>query len=293
MSASHHQHEPFFSRFFSIGDNVNLTVFSPNGSIEVTENASLGGVQVDLYVKREFSFWRGAQSLENYRIIIERNNNEVIATVENKNTGSRVRSDDSNEFSFEIQVPQNGKMNLRTTNGPIALSGVSGYVYLQNHIGDITVRDSEGDIRVASTTGNLELDQLSGSVFAKSVSGDISVTNSRGELRLRSQAGNLTALNTRGALIAATVSGDIISTFNEVSVGISLESVNGDVDLTLPSSTGYTIEAKGMSYDFSSIRGSATQERTGVMSGFMKVRDGNLPVKLSSISGNIKVTESE
>lgn len=287
------QDDPYMSRFFSIDDSVNLTVFTPNGSIEVAENASLSGVQVDLYVKREFSFWRGAQSLDNYRIIIQRNNNEVIATVENKDTGSRVRSDDSNQFSFHIQVPQNGKMNLRTMNGPIELEGVKGRFYLQNHIGDITVRETEGDIRVASTTGSLELNQLRGSIFAKSVSGDISATNSEGELRLRSEAGNLTALNTKGALIAATVTGDILSTFKEVSVGISLETINGNIDLTLPSTIGYSIEVTGMSYDFSSIRGSATQERTGIMSGFMKVRDGTLPVKLSSITGNIKVTESE
>jgi DUF4097 and DUF4098 domain-containing protein YvlB len=293
MQADQSQDDPYMSKFFRTGDFVNLTVFTPNGSIEVTENASLGGVQVDLFVKREFSFWRGAQSLDNYRIIIQQKDDEVIATVENKNTGSRVRMGEENQFSFQIQVPESGRMNLRTLKGPIDVRGVNGNHYLQNHIGDITVHDSEGELKVATTTGNLEFDQCEGSIFAKSVSGNISAWSSEGELRLRSEAGNLTAHDIRGTLIAASVSGNVVASLREVAMGISLETVNGDIDLTLPENIGYTISANGMNFDFASIREYASQERTEMMSRFMMVRDGHIPVKLKSISGNVKVTESE
>ncbi|MDX1591807.1 MAG: DUF4097 family beta strand repeat-containing protein [Balneolaceae bacterium] len=287
------QDDPYISKFFRTGNNVNLTVFTPNGSIEVTENAALGGVQVDLFVKREFSFWRGAQSLDNYRIIIQQKDNEVIATVENKNTGSRVRTGDENQFSFQIQVPESGKMNLRTLHGPIEVLGVNGNHYLQNHVGNITVQGSEGELKVASATGDLQFEQCKGSIFAKSVSGNISVINSEGELRLRSETGDLIARDIRGTLIAATVAGDIVTTLHEVSHGVSLDTANGDIDLTLPSNIGYTISASGMNFDFSSIREFASQDKSEMMSRFMLVRDGMVPVKLTSISGKVKVTESE
>ncbi|PWN07104.1 DUF4097 family beta strand repeat-containing protein [Rhodohalobacter mucosus] len=293
LTESHDQDEPYMSRFFSIEDNLNLTVYTPNGSVEVAENSSLGGVQVDLYVKREFSFWRGAQSLENYRIIIERINNEVIATVENKDTGSRVRAGDNNQFSFQIQVPERGQINVRTMNGPINIDGVKGKLYIQNHVGDITVSDSDGELKVASTTGNLALNQCRGSIFAKSVTGDISAISSEGELRLRSESGSLKASNTRGTLIAATVSGNIDSSFEKIKVGVSLETVNGNIDLALPTGLGYTISARGMNFDFSSIRSYASEEKSEMMSRYMMIRGGELPVKLSSVSGNVKVTESE
>jgi hypothetical protein len=287
------QADPYMSKFFRVRDYVNLNVFTPNGSIEVIENASLQGVQVDLFVKREFSFWGGARSLDNYRIIIQQKNNEVIASVENKHTGSRSRSGDNNEFSFVIQVPERGQMNLRTIHGPINVSGFSGQIYIQNHIGNITAEDLDGEIRMASTTGNFDLVNLRGSIYAKSVSGSIHSSNLEGEIRMRSESGNLTVQEASGSMVAASVSGNITCTFESVAQGVSLETINGNIDLTLPVDLGYSIEASGMSYDFSSIQSEVSQQRTGVRTSFLQVRDGHVPIKLSSISGRIKVTESE
>lgn len=287
------QSDPYMSKFFRVHERADLSVFTPNGAIDIVENESLQGIQVDLYVKREFSFWSGAKSLDNYRIIIQQKENQVIASVENKNRTTSSRNSDKTEFSFVIQVPKRGQLNLRSIHGGINVEGIQGQIFIQNHVGKISIINSEGEIKAASTTGNIELENLRGSIFAKSVSGNITANNNEGEIRVRSETGHIDAANMSGAMVAASVVGNIAASFREVSIGVSLETINGNIHVVLPSDLGYSVEASGMSYDFSDIQTVASRQEFDNRSNIFQVRGGSIPIKLSTITGRIRVSETE
>jgi DUF4097 and DUF4098 domain-containing protein YvlB len=287
------QSDPIESKFFRVDGAPSLSVFTVNGNIEVNYNPSINGVQVDLYVKREFSLWSGTRSLNNYRIILQQRGNSIVASVEDRRTGSRSWGGDDIQFSFVIQVPQKGSMNLRTMKGDISLDGVEGQHFIQNHSGLLRVRNSEGEIRVASTLGDIELNNIKGNVYAKTVSGDIRSANSTGEIRFRTVSGHVFADKIKGSLIAATTSGDVVSTLQDVSIGVYIESVSGDIDLELPSAGGFTIDANALRYDFDGLDRKHTTERITTRSAKLNVRDGGIPINLSTVSGRIRVKERD
>jgi len=285
------QSEPLESRFFRVDSAPSLSVFTANGNIEVIYNPSISGVQVDLYVKREFSLWSGTRSLDNYRIILQQRGNSIVASVEDRRASSRSRAGDDIQFSFVIQVPDKGSMNLRTMKGDISLDGVEGQHFIQNHSGLLRVRNSEGEIRIASTSGDVELNNIKGNVYAKTVNGDIRSSNSTGEIRFRTVSGHVLADKIKGTLIVATTSGDVVSTLQDVSKGVYIESVSGNIDLELPSAGGFTIDANALRYDFESLNRQHTTERITSRGAKVNVREGGVPINLSTVSGRIRVKE--
>lgn len=285
--------DPYESRFFRVGGAPKLSVYTTYGDIKVVHNPNINGVQVDLYVKREFSLWSGSRSLDNYRIIIQQNGNEIIASVEDRRSGRRSRIDHDVQFSFVVQVPKRGSMNLRTIKGEIEMDGVDGQHFIQNHDGNLYVKRSEGEIRVSSTTGDIDLSELKGNIFAKNVNGSIFSRSNAGEIRLNTVSGDVETSDLIGVLVAATVSGNINAQIDEVSRGIYLESVSGNIDLDLPKSRGYSIRASALRYDFDGLSSSESVRQMQSQYSTVEVREGGIPVNLSSVSGTIRIRESQ
>lgn len=284
--------DPYRSRFFPVEGVPNLTVFTTVGDIEVRQNPNIDGVQVDLFVQREFSLWSGSQSLDNYRIIIQQSGNEIVASVENRSGDSRRRISRDVQFSFVIQVPAKSATNLRTVNGKITLDGVEGRHFIQNQNGDLSVSNSKGEIQIASSNATITLNRLSGNIQVNNVTGNIRIKDSEGEIRARSVSGNIYSSGIVGVFIGASVSGNIDSDFKDISRGIYLESISGNISTDLPLTKGYSIRAQGLRYDFDQLNRSETKINMRPDHAMVVIRDGGIPVNLSTVSGLIRVKET-
>jgi len=283
--------DPYESHLFKIRGTPDLQVNLPVGAINVIHNPDAEGVKVDLHVKREFSLWSGYRSLEGYRIIMQQRGDQIIASVEDKRPS---RNSGSVEFYFDIQVPGEFSSNLRTHSGPISLNGANGKHFLQNQTGNLSIRNSEGDLRASTTTGTIQLQNLGGNIFAKTVSGHIQVQNNRGEVRLRSVSGSIEVEKLSGTLVSATTSGNIQAHFTDVSIGIYMETVTGNINLQLPPFPGYQVQARAMQFDFDELDStSITSRRLNSREASLVLREGDLPVELSSISGKITIQETQ
>ena len=290
---SHLQNDPYRSEFFRVDSNPTININTFSGDIEVVQNPGVEGVQVDLYVKREFSLWSGTRNLDNFRIIIQKQGNTVIASVEDRRSGSIQRVSSDVKFTFIVQVPAKASLNLRTISGEINADGVEGKHYIQNHAGNLVIKNLTGEVRVISTAGNIVLDNLQGNIFAKTVSGDIKTDQNRGEVRLRTTTGNITTTALSGTLVAATTSGNIESDFNEVSVGVYLETSTGNIDLELPKLAGYDIDARGLSFNFNDLIGEDIIKDIGFRDASVQIREGGIPVNLKTVAGSIRVRETQ
>ncbi len=285
--------DPYQSRLFRVRGTPQVLVNTISGDISVVKNSSISGVQVDLYVERGFSLWSGTRSLDNYRIIMQQQGDQIIASVEDRRRGTSGQRGDV-QFHFIVQVPENAVTELRTVNGSITLDDVQGKHFLQNQNGDLVVKGVSGDVQAASTTGNIFLEKLKGNIFAKTVSGDIRIVDNSGEVRVRSVSGAIRATGMDGTLVSATTSGNIITDFNHVAKGIYLESVSGDIQLTIPLQNGYEIRGQAMQFDLAGIRQSSISEQTqNFRERKIVIREGGLPVQLSTVSGQIRVSEKQ
>jgi len=286
------QDEPHLSRSFQVQGVPDLRVNLPDGDIDVQFVPDIREVEVELYTKRSFSLWSGTRSLDTYRIIVQQRGDQIIASVEDRRSGRSARGSNI-EFSFVIRVPEEVSANLRTINGKIALEGVKGEQFLQNQTGNLSVKNTQGDVRAVSTTGNITLQNIAGNAFAKSVNGRIQVRNSEGEVRLRSVAGDIVAEGLSGTLVSGSTSGSITADFDDVAVGVYMETISGNINLTLPKTAGYELTGKAMRFDLEGIESSSITSRTlRNRDAKLTIRDGEIPVNLSTISGRITVRES-
>ena len=69
------------------------------------------------------------------------------------------------DFDFELRVPRNTSLRLRTV------------------VGDIDIKDVDGDFNVESTVGNLDLNRISGSGRIRTVSGMVTAVFARNPLK--------------------------------------------------------------------------------------------------------------
>jgi hypothetical protein len=285
--------DPYQSRLFRVRGTPKVLVNSISGDISVVRNPSISGVQVDLYVERSFSLWSGTRSLDNYRIIMQQQGDQIIASVEDRRTGRSGHRDDI-QFHFKVQIPGKAATELRTVNGHIMLEGLEGEHFLQNHNGNLVVKHVHGKVQAASTTGNIDLERISGNVFAKTVSGDIRIDQNRGEVRARSVSGSIHVSGMDGTLISTTTSGNIITDFRYVAKGIYLESISGDIQLSIPAVNGYEIRGQAMRFDLSGIQQSSISEQSqNFRERNIVIRDGGLPVQLTTVSGQIRLSEHQ
>jgi DUF4097 and DUF4098 domain-containing protein YvlB len=76
--------------------------------------------------------------------------------------------------------------------------------------------------------------------------GDLMITNIQGAVELEDYNGSITALNISGSVVATSYNGEIKITFDKVTENtpMSYSSYNGDIDVSLPSSTKATCKLK-------------------------------------------------
>lgn len=136
----------------------------------------------------------------------------------------------SSRVRFDIQVPSQFDMNLRTSGGDIRLQG--------GLTGSITGGTSGGDIRMGDITGRLEMRTSGGDISAGKVEGDAILQTSGGDIEVQSISSQVD-LNTSGgdihvgnvgkSLKASTAGGDIV--VGDVGGEANVSTAGGDIQV--------------------------------------------------------------
>jgi hypothetical protein len=120
-----------------------------------------------------------------------------------------------------LSVPRKLLGHFRTTNGPISVDSVFGYVRCETTNGDITLAGIQGEVQAETTNGNLEARALHARIRGGTANGRIVLEDVDGQVQLETTNGFIKARNLDG--------------WGE---GISLASTNGAIDLELGRATG-------------------------------------------------------
>ena len=135
------------------------------------------------------------------------------------------------------------------------------------------------------------------SVLAKisSVSGDVSIDGAENQTKASSVSGDVTGANLGGTAKLTSVSGTVEADFANVAAGseIRLSSVSGSVNLKLPAYAGASVRASTVSGKITNDFGIPVDEGKYVGSSMKgSFGDGSVNVKMSTVSGRIKVSKS-
>jgi len=126
----------------------------------------------------------------------------------------------------------------------------------------------------------------------QTVNGSVTITNSNNITKASTVNGDVLATNLRGTAELETVNGTIEANFNQLqsSSRINLNTVNGRVNLTIPSDANATIKAD-------TLNGSITNDfglrvRKGEYVGrdlYGKIGSGEVQIKLNSVNGGLNI----
>ncbi len=234
--------EPF-SRTFKVGRNAALLVSNVGGNIQVSPG---GNDQVEVQAMKHAWAPNAEQAKERL----------ADAVIEAYATATRVelrveyagRKDGRGvDIEFDIKIPTDASVELRTVSG------------------DIRVTNIKGEVRVQGVSGNLHLDGTPRLAVVKTVSGDIMLANAGADAQLAvsSVSGDLLAQTlTARSVDLNTVNGDVrlgawtgdralIRTLDgDIDLQTSLtkggryeiESHSGDIFLSLPEQPGFDLD---------------------------------------------------
>jgi DUF4097 and DUF4098 domain-containing protein YvlB len=168
------------------GGTVRLKTFS--GRVTIT---GTGGNQVVIHAVRRAT----ADRLRDIKLDIQQQGDTVEI-----DANSRVverRNDNVVETDFDIQVPAQARLDLRTFSAPISVTGVSGSHIVNGFSSEIRLTDVAGPTRIETFSGRVSVEARSwtegDNVDVKTFSGGVTLrlpTNARGDIEFDTFSGS-------------------------------------------------------------------------------------------------------
>src|SRR3984893_1360546 len=190
------------------------------------------------------------------------------------------------EANFQLTVPEETELQLKTQTGLIYVEQVTGDMTLDSVAGDVHLKEVSGYIIVTTTGGSLVCTQCAGKLEFSSISGSAQVLQpSLSNVKLRTMTGNI------------LFDGDFVHTgLYSMRSGKGLVEVrfsgNDSFDLTAQTATG-TVDNQAAEYlkpDSHGVKHMASKFSKGL---FGTVGMGFAKVELSSYSGTIRILKRD
>ncbi len=126
----------------------------------------------------------------------------------------------------------------------------------------------------------------------ETVNGSVEASNFTNITRISAVNGTVRATNIRGTAKLSTVNGEVVADFDRLESGskIALETVNGRVNLTIPSDSNATIKADSLNGNITNDFGLTV--RKGKYVGrdlYGRIGGGDVQIKLSSVNGGLSI----
>jgi DUF4097 and DUF4098 domain-containing protein YvlB len=210
---------------FTVGPRAGVSVINPYGSISVKP------------------------SLSNTVVVTAILHSDKVE-VDNNQSGNRVdiqshllagADAESGRVDYEILVPVDASLTLRSSTGTLHAEKLHGDVNLEGPGADVDVRDiSDAHVHVKTMNGSVNLDNIkNGHVEVDSLSGEVTLNSVNGALvQVVSTSGKITYIGdfgNGGEYRLTSHSGDIEATIPEwTSADVSARSVRGEVHDDIP-----------------------------------------------------------
>jgi len=236
-----HASDRSFDKTFPATPGGTLTVETDTGSIRIAG--------ADVHEVRVRATLSGAQSqLDDFETTATTDSRGVIVRGERRGSswldlswlfggGLRVR--------YDIQVPRQYHLDLRTAGGSIELASLQGDVHGRTSGGRLRLDDLRGSvIDVRTSGGAIQADRLQGNVVLRTSGGSVTVADVRGELDIHTSGGSMRLTDIDGRLDARTAGGSIDATLSGANRGVNLRTAGGSIRIAVPRDFKADVDAR-------------------------------------------------
>ena len=291
--------------FLSIPININLEIETEGGDIRADE------LQGDIKLITA----GGNLNVQSVRgeTVLQSSGGDI--NIQNCQGRFRVHTSGGTIELFENQGQYNvsalgGDIRLSTVKGDVELMTMGGSIFVHNLTGEkLNCRTSSGNIIAEEINGNffgqtqdgnIQVESLKGLCNLTTANGDINTDYLRGTLVLDAANGNIIGENIFGPIQAYTSSGDIDFKISYDSgssdYSISLETVSGNIDVSVPKNLPVTIEAEVEGGKTAGVISSdipiALEDTESKIFAKGQVNEGTIPLNLFTGRGHITIREN-
>jgi hypothetical protein len=288
----------------------------------LTFKSDVGSVEIDSWDRNEMKFVftlgtdfssrkRAEDIFDDFDVSYDQHSRGVTIRVEYLKSkswfGSRLRGV---KVYFEIMVPREFDLDVKTAGGSIRISDIDGEVELntsggsiktgeiggpvnaRSSGGSITVESADGRVDVHTSGGSISVGEATGSVYAETSGGGITLDGVDGNTRAYTSGGGLKLKNLKGNVEAKTSGGSIYAELtSEIDRDCSLRTSGGGITVYLPRDISAEIDASTsggrVSTDFPvTIRGKISKRS---LKG--KINNGGPLIYLRTSGGSIRIKE--
>ncbi len=187
-----------------------------------------------------------------------------------------------------------GDINIRTVSGDIKASKLLDNIHLNTISGKIEAEELNGKLTLESISGDITDNYSEGSINYQLVSGDLNTDTRATEVKIGVVSGDVEAkLYDVKTLQGQSVSGDLEISLNTFTSRMTLNSVSGNIDLTLPERLNANINVNGGPSGKVNNQLTEDQAKKDKYSSERKlsfqVGDGSAEINIGTISGDINL----
>ena len=293
---------------FKVKNGGTLYLDSDKGSVEIRshsgeEVAVLVFLEADVRSKEKAQDW-----FDRFDIRFEHRGKdvEIIGEWLDRRSYRRNRL----HVHYEIQVPKEynleirtagggievtdliGKVELKTSGGGISLGEIDGRVRAETSGGGISLERSTGEAYIHTSGGRIRLGEIGGSLDAKTSGGSISVDGVNGDVKARSSGGGLRLRKVNGNLTAKTSGGSILAELlKQIDKPMDLRTSGGGITLEIPPDFKADIDASTSGGRVYSDLPMTVRGTFGKSSLRGEINGGGKLVTLRSSGGSIQIRE--
>jgi len=285
------KYEEKFEKTVSLAKDGKVTLQNITGSIDV-KSWNKGEVKIDaVKISSASTLDKAKENAGLVKIEVEKEGNTLRIRTEYPDEGKIFRRRSLNvSVKYSLVIPAKASIRVNSVTGSVDLENIGGAVKVDIVTGGIAVRKADKGVDCATVTGKIDLQNITGDAFMETVTGRITASQIKGSIKAEVVTGKIELREVSEASVVDgnTVTGTVIYDGKINRDGrYTLNTHSGRIEMTLPSDSGFDLEAKTFSgrieTDFEiKISGTISKKR---MSGV--VNKGGALVRLSTFSGNV------
>ena len=213
---------------FAVASDGKLTIDTDCGGIDVqsTEDDTVSvRIQRAAQIKANR---RASEILKNLDVRITHEASDV--KIEAKFTGNAKRwqkRQNDLDVQFDILVPRQYNLDLKTACDDIAVANITGDVNAETFRAGLRLQDITGRIDGVTSIGNIDLKTFNGDAVLQTTGGNIALADGTGDVKAKASGGNLQATQVTGIVNGQTSGGGI--TLRDCKGGADLKTAGGSI----------------------------------------------------------------
>ncbi|MFT5235585.1 MAG: hypothetical protein ACI8SK_001034 [Shewanella sp.] len=216
--------------------------------------------------------------------------------------------------SLTFMIPKSLDLTVKGLSADYQVSQIKGNIFVNTISGNLNVDNLKQQVHIKTISGNINASALSGEIRLETVSGKIKDIKSKGEIGYKLVSGELDAnssaqdvsielvsgdadvtLASLRSLQVRTVSGDIELSVDSLSSEANLNSVSGDIELTLTQDINASFKINGGPGGniINQLTSDKPSKEKYSPTSHLKFKQGNANanIDISTISGTIKLSK--